>query len=171
MFFGAFDLYTENLSPIEAMMAYPSYIKATLYYALPIMVFSFEECGKLNKIIYNNILPKCGLNWHTPRALIFAPTKIGGFNFDHIWTKQLILHLELFLRHLWRDDTLGKSILCNLNCYQLLIGRSVPFFSLNPTIHNYVDLDGCIGMIWSALYLLNIHWVIPKLSIISSSYD
>ena len=82
----------------------------TLYYVLPIVLFSFNECVELNKIISNNLLPKCGIMSHTPRSLIFSPVGIGGFDFEHIWTKQLILHLELFQLHLRRGDALGQRM-------------------------------------------------------------
>ena len=158
-------IYSAQLSQLEAWMAYTFYVKSTLYYALPLTVFTHDQCNSLTKVILNNVLPKCGLNRHTPRALVFAPKELGGLNFDHIWTKQYILHLEMFQKHLRRLDTLGKSMLCNLNCIQLLLGRSVPFLHLDPTIHSYVDHSGSIGMIWRISYYLDVQLVIPKLKI------
>ena len=158
-------IYYAHISQFEALMAYTFYIKSTLYYALPLTVFSFDECETLNKLILNTILPKCCLNRHTPRALVYAPADLGGFGFDHVWTKQLSLHLQMFQKHIRRMDSLGKSMLCNINSIQLLIGRSVPFFSLDPTQHSYIDQTGCIFMIWKACFSLNIQCVIPKMCI------
>ena len=163
-------VYGSNLTNFEAWMAYQFYVKSTLYFALPVTVFTYHECVSLNKIILNKILPACGINRNTPRALIYAPQALGGFEYDHVWTKQLILHVEMIQRHLRRQDSLGMSILCNFNSLQLLTGRSQPFIQLDPTRHKYVDQSGCIGMLWNAFFSLHIKCVIPKLILPSTTH-
>ena len=158
-------LYCAHLSHYEAFMAYQFYIQSALYYALPLTVFSFDECVSLNKIILNKVLPKCGINRHTPRAVVFAPKAIGGLEFDHVWTKQFTLHLEMIQMHLRRRDTLGQTYLCNLNCMQLLVGKSTCFLALEPTQHRYVDQSGGLGMLWLACYTLEIQLIVPSMMI------
>ena len=158
-------IYCAQLSHYEALMAYQFYIKSALYYALPLTVFSYDECVSLNKIILNKVLPKCGINRHTPRAVVYAPASLGGFQFDHIWTKQLSLQIEMLQCHLRRMDTLGHAILCNLNCIQLLVGRSICFLALDPHQHQYVDQTGCFGLLWMACFTLEIQCIVPAMSI------
>ena len=43
------------------------------------------------------LTPKCGLNRHTPHAVIFGPSKYGGLARPDLWTEQAIEHLRVTL--------------------------------------------------------------------------
>lgn len=157
------------LTAHEALLAYQIYLMPVLRFPLHITLFTPDQCENINKQIYNNVLPKCGINRKTPRALIFAPTSIAGFGFHHVWSLQLALHLSNLQRHIRRGDALGKAFLGNCNMMQKLLGRSSPFLSYNPTTHTYVNCCSSIGYIWIASHSIEVHIIIPKLHIQNST--
>ena len=87
-------IFYAPLTHTEAYLAYRVYLMSMVKYPLHVTTFSLAQCDRLNKIIYKHILPKCGFNRNTPRAIVFAPKTLGGPEFEHIWTTQLILNLK-----------------------------------------------------------------------------
>ena len=62
-------------------------------------------------------------------------------------------------------DMVGQSLICNANCMQVMIGTSVPFLSLEPNKCTNVDQNNSLGFLWNAIFTLDLHVILPKMSI------
>ena len=47
-------------------------------YPLPVTMFTTNELNEMQKKCVYRMLPKMGLNRHTPRVVIYGPRKMGG---------------------------------------------------------------------------------------------
>ena len=72
-------IYRAPLQPYEAILVYKMYYIPKVAYPVSLTKFSKKECDAIQSQFYRYALPKMGLNRHTPRALIFGPMLLGGF--------------------------------------------------------------------------------------------
>ena len=70
------------------------------------------------------IVPKCGFNRHTKRAILYGPVILGGANFRLLSVEQGIRQTQYFLKHWRQDSTAGKLLKCTLAWLQLSVGVS-----------------------------------------------
>ena len=72
------------------------------------------------------LLPRCGFNRHTHRAIIYGPRSLGGANFRHLHVEQGTQQVLYFL-NLWRlSSTVGRALRCTMAWLQLSVGVSYP---------------------------------------------
>lgn len=72
------------------------------------------------------IIPRCGFNRHTHRAIIYGPRSLGGACFRHLHVEQGVEQVTYFLRQ-WRlDATVGRALRCVMAWLQLSVGVSYP---------------------------------------------
>ena len=73
------------------------------------------------------IVPRCGFNRHTHRAILYGPRGIGGANFRLLHVEQGLLQVIYFIRQLRLSTMVGKLISCMMAWLQLSVGVSYPF--------------------------------------------
>jgi hypothetical protein len=73
----AAKLYSSNLSPLDLFMVYETRYRPALQFPLTVTTFTTAEISKIQNPFVFHLLPKIGLNRHTPRALIYYHTPSG----------------------------------------------------------------------------------------------
>ena len=81
----------------EATIAYQSRWLSVVGFYTPITCFTRRQCEKLQVPIYQAILPKMGYNRHIPLAIRYKPAKYGGTGLVHVYTEQVIKHLQFLV--------------------------------------------------------------------------
>ena len=81
------------------------------------------------KLARQSILPKLGLNWHTPLAIVHGPLLFAGNNRAHIKTEQFIWHIEFFMGYMRQTTHMGILHHTLLETYQLYLGVGFPILA------------------------------------------
>ena len=73
------------------------------------------------------IIPRCGFNRHTKKAILYGPFELGGASFrPALYMQQGIGQTTLFLRH-WRKNSVAGNVLqIALRWFQVQTGVSYP---------------------------------------------
>ena len=80
------------------------------------------------KFIYL-LLPKLGLNRHTPREVVYGPSKFGGRGLMDLRLEQPIQHLKATISHIRQGDNAGKALVASRFGHQVVAGVSKPFYT------------------------------------------
>jgi len=81
---------------------------------------------------------KLRLNRHTPRAVLFAGPRYGGFNLAENYTDVGYGHLQYMVGHLKMADEVGQMIPSLISHTQLQVGSIQPTLPY-PTYHSLID--------------------------------
>ena len=57
-------------------------------YAIALTVLPSTVCKKMNTLIDTVVIPWLGLNIHTPKAILYGPLEMVGFNYPQFETIQ-----------------------------------------------------------------------------------
>ena len=102
-----------STSPITrpgAFLAYQSIYVPSIQYTLPQSFFSRHELDKAQASSVHTLLPKCGYNRNTARALIYAPIRYAGGGFLPWYMLQGEGQIKQFVKH-WRTHTIVSRTL------------------------------------------------------------
>jgi hypothetical protein len=88
----------------------------------------------MQRPIINTVLSKIGYNRHMLRALVFAPTSIGGIGLLDLFMEQGGGKLLLILTHLRSKSPIETTILILLESYQTCAGITYPALE-NTSVH------------------------------------
>ena len=157
-------LYQAPLSHYKAYMVYKAYYMPAIQYPLPITTFSDDECDTIHKPFIFLLLPKLGLNRHTCRTILYAPTTYGGSSaLQDLKVEQKYHQLQSFQQYLRQRSRVGSSVGIAIHQYQIFLGSSIPFFELDPTIYNYGDATQQVHYIWTAAQSSQIKIKVPNM--------
>lgn len=145
-------LYTSPFDFRDSYMVYAFRYRPMIKFPLPVTTFSREECHELQKPVIFKLLPKMGINRHTPRAVIYGPKSLGGRQLMDLRIEQPVLHWEATLGHLRRHDKVGKAARISLHDHQVIIGTTEHFFKLDPQIYNYGDQQSRWRYVWKTFF-------------------
>ncbi len=140
------------LTPFDAFMVYQSRYCPMIKFPLPVTIFTEKECHNLQKPVIFQLLPKMGLNRHTPRALIYGPRRLGGRELMDLRIEQPVLHWQASLGHLRRRDRVGDGLLITAHDLQIIIGSQTNVFELDPSVYNYGPKNTRWGYFWDFLF-------------------
>ncbi len=135
----AHTLYRSSLSPLDSYMVYETRFRPALEYPLAVTTFTTKQLNQIQKPFIFLLLPKLGMNRHTPRALIYGPLYRGGLGLHDLDEKQAIYHFEIFQSHIRRNDDLGKSLRIQTATQQLETGCGDLFLNTDPTLYCYSE--------------------------------
>ena len=65
-------------------------------YPLAVSSFSEEDLFNIQRQAIHMMLPKCGVNRKSKRALVYGPISYGGYGFHHLWAEQGMLTTMMF---------------------------------------------------------------------------
>ena len=101
-------------------------------WACPLLVTTMteDECEKILRPVYKEILPKTGVNKHIPRVYRFAPKALGGIEMSHLYWMQGISHVEGLLFHMHKDTLVGGLLKAQFEQCSLEIGVGKHILSL-----------------------------------------
>ena len=102
------------------------------------------------------ILPKIGLNRHTPRVLIYGPQSLGGLEIMDVRIEQVAIQWETTIDLMRRKDRTGKGIYITANDLQIELGTSYPFFELDLKDYNYIKGRRRWEYLWSTAKTLDL---------------
>ena len=132
----------------EATLAYQSRWLSLIGFYLPITTFSRSRCEQIQKPIYSGILPKMGYNRHLPLAVRFGPIKYGGAGMVHVFTEQIIKHIQLFTGISRQETELAKIQRIVLSSLQLYVGSQKLFLNTIKKKYSYVTMKGRMNFLW-----------------------
>ena len=141
-------LYQAPISHKEAFLIYQTRYKPMVKYCFPVTTFNREELDKIQKKFIFLLLPKLGMNRHTPRDVIYGPTSRGGRGLMDIRLEQPVIHIETTISHMRRGDNAGKSLKATLNGHQIVAGTSTPFLDVEPNDLPYLPPNSRWAYIW-----------------------
>ena len=149
-------LFNAPFSPYDAWTVYQSRYKAMIGYSLPVTTFTRNQLDQIQKKFIFFLLPKLGMNRHTPRAIVYGPMKYGGRNLLDLRIEQPTQHLRHTLGHMRRQDNTGKLLTITKRDTQLESGLSIPFYKTNPDEYNYVTKNTRWRYLWQVIYKYDI---------------
>jgi hypothetical protein len=137
--------------PQDAWMVYESRYRAALRFPLPVTTFTEAECHSIQQPFIYQLLPKLGLNRHTPRSVIYGPKLLGGLELMDLRCEQPHLHYQATLGHIRRQDQAGKGLRINISDLQAEIGSAYPVFHLDYTRYNYGTAHTRMQYLWTTV--------------------
>jgi hypothetical protein len=152
----ASKLYKSGLSHTDAYMVYATRFCPATEYPLRVTTFSKKELESVQKPFIHLLLPKIGLNQHTPLAVIHGPMLCGGLSITPLEEIQIIKHFQAFQSHIRQNDNIGKGYKIQLMVQQLEIGCGTLFLNTNPNNFPYVTKKTRLGYLWHQCYRFSI---------------
>ena len=152
----AFRLYQAPISHKEAFVIYQSRYKPTVRYCLPITLFTREELHQIQRKFIFLLLPKLGMNRHTPREVVYGPTKFGGRGIMDLRLEQPIQHLRTTIGHIRRGDNAGKALIASRITHQVIAGVENLFYTYNVNDLPYLPSNTRWRYFWSIVQQYNL---------------
>ena len=119
-------LWETPLTRIEAWTYYTSCYLPSVCYPLTGSFMSQAQLDKIQRKAMSIIIPRCGFNRTTHRAIIYGPREMGGAGFRHLHVEQGVRQTVYFLRQ-WRlNSCVGRLLKCSIAWLQLSVGVSYP---------------------------------------------
>ena len=113
----------------EATIVYQSRWLSVVGFFTPITHFSRSQCEKIQVPIYQSFLPKMGYNRNILLAIRYGPPKYGEAGLTHIFTEQVVIHLQLFMGTLRQQSELADTLIISLSTIQLISGNEELFLN------------------------------------------
>ena len=161
-------VYNAPLNHWDSWVIYESRYRAIIRYPLPVTLFTESQCMAIQRPFIDAILPKIGINRKTPRTIIYGPKTYGGLEMMDLRVEQVSTQIETTRGHMRRLDRAGHGLFITANDMQVISGRSVPFYRLNPRDSEYMTEKTRWNYIWKQLFRIGLSldiynfWV-PKL--------
>lgn len=166
----ALTVYRSPFSPRDTAIIYQTRYKPMIRYALPITNFSSTELHEIQRKFIFYLLPKMGINRHTPRDVVYGPMERGGLGLMDLRIEQPIQAIHTNFGHIRRNDNAGKALLTTLYDTQIEVGISKPFYKANFTIHNYVTANTRWNYLWKACNEYKLNMEINNMWVPRSNY-
>jgi hypothetical protein len=152
----ATKLFQSGLSHTDAYMVYATRFCPAAEYPLRVTTFSKKEAEQIQKPFIHLLLPKFGLNRHTPHAVIHGPIFCGGLGITPLEEIQIIQHFNSFQSHIHRDDNIGKGLKLQIMVQQLEIGSGRLFLNTNPLEYPYYTKKTRLSYLWQQCHRFSI---------------
>jgi hypothetical protein len=132
---------TSNLTYHETISAYQTVFLPSIRYPLRVIAFSSSQLHAIQQPVISAYLPKIGLNRHYPRAIVFAPTTLGGLGETLLTLDAGIQKLKLLLGHTRSKDDTGTMIIQEIEFLQLTSGytTSILLHTTNQNFHIWTE--------------------------------
>jgi hypothetical protein len=129
-------------------LAWRTTIQKTLEYPLPTTTLSLKQCDKITSEIAKVALPRCGILRTFPRALMYAPLKLGGLNIPNLYVEQGISHIIRLVRYS-KSKSHSTGILLRQSCeaLKLELGANGPVFQ-NSLAYAPLAADSWVKSTW-----------------------
>ena len=140
----------------DAWIIYESRYRAIIRYPLPVTMFNDRQCNKIQQPFIHAILPKMGINRHTPRAVIYGPKSLGGLEIMDLRIEQATIQWETTQGHLRRMDRAGKGVKITEHDTQVEAGSSKHFYDLDPQVCDYTTKNTRWRYLWEMTYKMGL---------------
>jgi hypothetical protein len=123
-------------------------------YCLPALNLSKNQCNQLMRPILEAALPKAGYNRNFPKEVIHGPTSLLGADIHHPYTTQLIVHLDILLRHGGQETITGQLLTGNLETTKLELGLPGPSFGQDFSRFGKLVTSSWIKGVWEEIHTI-----------------
>jgi len=106
----------------EAEVTYRTIFLPTIMYPFPATNLSATILEKAQSMTTPVILSHMGYNQNMPKAVVYAPTTVGGLGFHQLSTEQGLQKIIHLIKHLWTNTTLGNLMEAAIKVYQIQAG-------------------------------------------------
>ena len=137
-----------TLWPEELIESYHANLKPSITYRLAGATFTYHDCDVLMKIIYPLLLRAHQLPSTFPRAIASAPFTYAGLQIEHIYDIMGKEKLKFLMMHIKKNDTTGQLIFIAMQCIQITLGTSKPFYELNYDKYEHLLQASWIKHLW-----------------------
>ena len=120
-------------------------------YCLPVTTFSTEELHNIQKHFIYLLLPKLGMNRHTPCDVIYIPCSHGGRGLIDLRIEQPLCHLRMSIGHMRRNGSAGRSLRASLIGHQVMAGVSKPFYTYPTQTPPYLPNNTRWCYVWNVI--------------------
>ena len=95
-------------------------------YAAAVTNIPQKVCKIMKTYIDSVVLPKIGLNRHTPKAVVYGPMKLVGLNYPQFKTIQTAKSITYLLKQMLLNGYMAAAIRVNLEMTHLMAGVEAP---------------------------------------------
>ena len=81
-----------------------------------------KVCKRMNTYIDLVVLPKLGLNIHTPKSVLYGPMMYGGLNYKQFKMIQITKLIMYLIKQVRWDKDMTKELRVNIEITQLMAG-------------------------------------------------
>jgi hypothetical protein len=115
-------LTSTNLPPVETWNSYKAIILPTIKYGLAATVIPEAALASSQKQLIHALIPRLGMNRHTPLAVIQATNALGGVGIQDLPTEQGIAHVAFLIGSIRCNTEASRSIYGLLESYIITSG-------------------------------------------------
>ena len=122
-------LSSTSLNREECSRMYHAIYCLSVTYVLAVSFFSFDLLDAIQRKAHRSFVANMGYCRNTHRAILFGPKFLGGCSFFHLYDKQSLFQLQLFLKF-WRSPgtEAGRLLRIAVSWAQLYAGVSYGIF-------------------------------------------
>ena len=146
----------------EATLAYQSRWLSVLGFFAPITYFTRLQSAKIQTPIYQALLPKMGYNRHIPLSIRYGPDKYGGIGLTHVYTEQVVKHIQFLVGTLRQKTELSDTMVIVLSNTQLSVGTMDLFLNVEKKKISYIDGRSRTMSLWKMSNEFNITYDIDR---------
>jgi len=140
-----------HLSPIDMTFSLKNVIMWKLCYPLVTMTFSLQQCQQIMAPILQLGLPKVGAVHTFPCAIAHGPLDFGGLEIPHLYTEQLVTHVQTLLHYgPDKNNPTGMLLHTTGKALRLEIGLSRELLAAPLTLAEHIT-HSWIQHVWVSL--------------------
>ncbi|KAI2506079.1 hypothetical protein MHU86_8310 [Fragilaria crotonensis] len=126
-------MWETPLSRLEAWTFYFACYLPAVSYPLASSSLTKLDLERVQRKAMSIIVPRCGFNRNTKKAILYGPLALGGANFRSLYVQQGVSQVMMFIRH-WRKQSLtGRLLRIAVSWFQAQVGVS---FSILENVHS-----------------------------------
>ena len=134
------QLLHSTLPPSFNFNAMHTRIIRTLYYPLPTICLTSEQCKSLEASIYRESLPRCGISSKLPLIMRYGSRKYMGLAIPEFEIQQGLSHTRELLTSFDTNTTTAEQFKISLELIHLLVGTSDWIFDkFDVSFTDYID--------------------------------
>jgi hypothetical protein len=146
----------------DTQQGYTTVFVPSVRYVLPTSSIPQTILQEIQSPTINTVLTKLGYNRHMPRAVIFAPTTIGGIGLLDLFTSSKV---KIIISHIRSRSPLYTPLLILFETKQIIAGITLPALE-DTTPHVYVHAPW-LTCVRNFLHQINTKLTIPALKTIN----
>jgi hypothetical protein len=120
-------LWESPLTRLEAWTFYFACYLPAVCYPLANSSLTKQRLDLVQRKAMSIIVPRCGFNRNTKKAILYGPLALGGASFRSLYVQQGVSQVTMFIRQ-WRKNSIpGKLLRIAVSWFQSQVGTSYSF--------------------------------------------
>jgi len=144
-------IQTKHINATNVWCCLNSTITKTLEYPLMATTLTEEDLGAIMWPLLQAALPKCRVQKHFPRKVMFGTKRSQGIDIPSISVTQTVQHVQAIIRHGHRSSPSHDLHLHNMEAIQCHLGSEIPFWELPFKLHGGLAPEGWMKFAWQHL--------------------